>query len=385
MTVLVSLLVVVACVYALSVITDGFFVESLDEISQRLNLPASVAGASLMAMGSSAPELAIALLALFRGSGEHSDLGIGTIVGSAVFNILVITGASALVRPAAVRFRVVLRDALFYLLSIGMLLFAFHDGHVVAYEAVAFVALYALYLTVLFFWRDNAPAGHQAPAPPDPILGPPPSTQEDTAEQAAPQQADPPSVQPAGESSRPHPVAVVARPLFKVLPLVFGLFAGDPKKHYIRAFTISIICVGALCWVLVEAAIELSAALAIPPVVVALTILAGGTSVPDMISSIVVSRQGRGEMAVANAVGSNIFDVLIGLGVPWLIAMWFLGQEVHVGTEGLLSSTITLLGTVLILVVFLFTGRVLSRIEGAILLVLYVAYAVWTWLSASGG
>ena len=106
MTVLISLLVVVACVYALSVITDGFFVESLDEIAHKLSLPPSVAGASLMAMGSSAPELAIALLALFKGSGEHSDLGIGTIVGSAVFNILVITGASALVRPAAVRFRV---------------------------------------------------------------------------------------------------------------------------------------------------------------------------------------------------------------------------------------------------------------------------------------
>jgi K+-dependent Na+/Ca+ exchanger-like protein len=373
-TVLVSLLVVIACVYALSVITDGFFVDSLDEISQRLNLPASVAGASLMAMGSSAPELAIALLALFRGSGEHSDLGIGTIVGSAVFNILVITGASALVRPAAVRFRVVLRDALFYLLSIGMLLVAFNDGHIVAYEAVAFLVLYAIYLVVLWFWRDNAPAGHQAPAPPDPILDP---TGQAQAAAAVVEQ-------PPGEGSGPHGVAIVTRPLFKALPVVFGLFAGDPKKHYIRAFVVSIACVGALCWVLVEAAIELSAALSIPPVIVALTILAGGTSVPDMISSIVVSRQGRGEMAVANAVGSNIFDVLIGLGVPWLIAMWGMGQEVHVGTEGLITSTLTLLGTVFILMIFLFTGRILSRIEGGILIVLYIGYVVWTWFGASG-
>lgn len=382
MTVLVSLLVVVACVYALSVITDGFFVESLDEISQRLNLPASVAGASLMAMGSSAPELAIALLALFKGSGEHSDLGIGTIVGSAVFNILVITGASALVRPAAVRFRVVLRDALFYLLSIGMLLLAFNDGHIVAYEAVAFLVLYAIYLVVLWFWRDSAPAGHQAAAPVDEQ---PSSAVTDATHASAAPNPDAADEQPAGEGSQPNPVAVVTRPLFKVLPLIFGLFAGDPKKHYIRAFLVSIACVGALCWVLVEAAIELSTALAIPPVIVALTILAGGTSVPDMISSIVVSKQGRGEMAVANAVGSNIFDVLVGLGLPWLIAMWAMGQQVHVGTEGLLSSTITLLGTVLILMVFLFTGRRLSRVEGGILIALYVAYVGWVWTGASGG
>lgn len=385
MTVLVSLLVVVACVYALSVITDGFFVESLDEISQRLNLPSSVAGASLMAMGSSAPELAIALLALFKDSGEHSDLGIGTIVGSAVFNILVITGASALVRPAAVRFRVVLRDALFYLLSIGMLLIAFNDGHIVAYEAVTFLVLYAVYLCVLWFWRDNAPAGHQAPSPPldtAPEAGASEDTVEETASDA--DAAGGSDAQPAGEGSKPNPVAAVTRPLFKVLPVIFGLFAGDPKKHYIRAFLVSIACVGALCWVLVEAAIELSAALAIPPVIVALTILAGGTSVPDMISSIVVSKQGRGEMAVANAVGSNIFDVLVGLGLPWLIAMWAMGQQVEVGTEGLLSSTITLLGTVLILMVFLFSGRRLSRVEGGILIALYVVYVVWTWMGASG-
>ncbi|MCW5210931.1 hypothetical protein VU03_04310, partial [Desulfobulbus sp. N3] len=63
-------------------------------MSHLLDLPHNVAGASLMAMGSSAPELAIALTSLFQGSGEHSDVGVGTIVGSAVFNILVITGAS---------------------------------------------------------------------------------------------------------------------------------------------------------------------------------------------------------------------------------------------------------------------------------------------------
>ena len=110
MTTLLSLLVIAICIFLLAVVTDEFFITSLDQISKRLNLSHDVAGASLMAMGSSAPELAIALLALFNDGGEHSDLGVGTIVGSAVFNILVITGVSAIARPAAVTWRVIVRD-----------------------------------------------------------------------------------------------------------------------------------------------------------------------------------------------------------------------------------------------------------------------------------
>ena len=97
MDVLASLGLILVSVVILAVITDRFFIPSLDAISTRLKLSDEVAGASLMAMGSSAPELAIALMALFSGGGQHSDVGIGTIVGSAVFNILVITGVSAVV------------------------------------------------------------------------------------------------------------------------------------------------------------------------------------------------------------------------------------------------------------------------------------------------
>ena len=85
--VLISLIVILVSVLVLAVVTDRFFIPSLDEISRRLKLSDEVAGASLMAIGSSAPELAIALMALFTGGGQHSDVGIGTIVGSAVFNI----------------------------------------------------------------------------------------------------------------------------------------------------------------------------------------------------------------------------------------------------------------------------------------------------------
>ena len=95
-----SFIIIILCIYLLTIITDELFIESLDEIAKNLQLPSNVAGASLMAMGSSMPELSIALIALVQESGAHSDIGVGNIVGSAVFNILVITGDSASVRPA---------------------------------------------------------------------------------------------------------------------------------------------------------------------------------------------------------------------------------------------------------------------------------------------
>lgn len=341
MDVVLSLLIMAVCVYLLAVVTETIFIESLEAIAEKLSLSPSVAGASLMAMGSSAPELAIALIALFKGDGSNSDLGIGTIVGSAVFNILVITGASALVRPALIDFRVILRDGLMYLSSIGLLVFAFRDGTIELVEAIVFLVLYVIYIAILIFWKDT------------------PKDEGEGEDEEAPD-----------ESEHPHPV-------LSIVPKLLRFLMGDPRKNYVRSFVLSILLIGALCHLLVDAALTFSTALAIPPVLVGLTLLAAATSVPDLIASLLVARQGKGAMAVANAFGSNVFDILICLGVPWIIAILALGREVVVDTEGIWSSAMTLVGTVLLLVFLLFTGRRLSRKEGGVLLAAYVGYVAW--------
>jgi len=348
---LVSLLIIVICIYLLSIITDEFFITSLDQISNKWNLPSNVAGASLMAMGSSAPELSIALLALFKDGGAHSDVGIGTIVGSAVFNILVITGVSAIARPARITWRVVVRDMVVYVASIGLLLATFADGTITLLEALAFLGLYAVYIIVLFQWEAFAP-GEETD-----LIG-----EMEVDLQAA------------------HGRGGLYQTVTNGVTRVIGFFMGNAHTAYIRAFLVSIAFIGIISWFLVEYAVLFADTVGIPPVVVALTILAGGTSVPDMIASIVVARQGRGDMAVANAVGSNIFDILIGLGIPWVIAITILGNTVEVGTGDLWSSTIVLLSTVVLLFVFLTTGRVLTRREGWVLLAGYAIYAVWVWV-----
>lgn len=355
MDVLASLAAIIAAVYLLAVVTDRFFIVSLDQISRRLDLSDEVAGASLMAVGSSAPELAIALMALFTNGGAHSDVGIGTIVGSAVFNILVITGASALVAGGLrVHTFAVRRDTFCYLAAIGYLALVFQDGQIVLEEAAVGLVAYAAYVLLLIFFKAPPKAGDKPPS-----------------------KASQPKPKP------PHSDSIL-RQLESVIVRLIRLITGAPEKNYLWTFLAAIALIVVLSYALIQATIVFAAGLGISPVIVALTLLAAGTSAPDLIASIDVARDGRGGMAVANAIGSDIFDVFIGLGFPWFVAIVFQGAgSIHVGTDGLWISIGILVATTLVLYVFLETKRSLSRIEGWILLLLYVAFVIYTLASGT--
>jgi len=347
MSAVLSLLVIAASVYVLAIVTDEFFVVSLDRVADRLDMPSDVAGASLMAMGSSAPELCIALVAVLIG-GAHGEVGIGTIVGSAVFNILVITGASAIIAgELVIRDRSIERDSAFYLMSIGALLFVFWDGNIQIWEALLLLMVYVVYLVVLWQWRGKGEPEGESRKVPAPVL--------------------------KSDNDRPSLIARFNQLLVRIVYVV----ARDPAKHYVWAMLVSIAIIAGLSYALVEATVILSAAIGIPPVFVSLTLLAAGTSAPDLIASVGVARDGRGSMAVANAIGSNIFDILVGLSIPWLVILLFMGQNVEVATEGLISSVFILAGTVVLLYAFIYTRRRFERWEGSVLLLAYVAYIVY--------
>lgn len=340
-----SLLAIVVAIYLLAIVTEEFFIISLDEVANALKMPNDVAGASLMAVGSSAPELSIAIFAVALG-GNHANVGIGTIVGSAVFNILVITGISALVAGSlSIKAGSVERDVGFYLGSVALLVIAFWDGQVVLWEALTFVGAYIVYLIVLWQWSKRNPEVDEHV--PHNIID---DLDEDTS---------------------------VLHPLNVAIKKIFGLVARDPEKNYVWAMIISIVIIFGLSFVLVEAAIAFSDAIGLPPVIVSLTLIAAGTSAPDMIASVKVAGEGRGSMAVANAVGSNIFNVLLGLSLPWLVLIVFSGATVDVGTANLLSSIFVLCGTVILLYIFLYTDRKFTRIEGIFLLLTYITYVVY--------
>lgn len=330
--------------YLLAKIVDSYFIDSLDKISKKLKLSSDAAGATFMAAGSSAPELFVAIIALVK-PGNHEMIGAGTIVGSAIFNILVIIGASAAVRTAVVTWQPVVRDTLFYCASIIILLITFWDGHISLLEGLLFVALYIIYIFAVVNWRKILPYKDT-----DKI--------DETVER---------------ESDKKHPFNIIAKPFKYLLDKIY-----PSPKHYIWIFIISIALIAGLSWVLVESAVVIAEIMHIPAAIVALTILAAGTSIPDMISSIVVAKQGRGDMAISNAVGSNIFDILVGLGIPWVVIILISGNTVPVVKENLLSSVFLLFATVItIFFLLLFRHWKIGPKSGYILILLYVIYVIW--------
>jgi len=117
--------------------------------------------------------------------------------------------------------------------------------------------------------------------------------------------------------------------------------------------------------------------LGIPPIVMGLTFLAAGTSVPDLLSSVIVARRGQGDMAVSSSIGSNIFDILVGLPLPWIIYTAYPGKpsSVTVGADGVGVSIAILIGMVILIISTIhFNGWKLTKSAGTMMFVLYLAF-----------
>ena len=127
---------------------------------------------------------------------------------------------------------------------------------------------------------------------------------------------------------------------------------------------------------MVEVAVLTAFILNIPEEIIALTVLAVGTSIPDLLSSVIVARQGRGDMAVSNAIGSNIFDILVGLGLPFLIAMSISGGTITAGGNMKISSIVLFVSVLLLVIILLISRWRIGKTAGFILLALYVFYVI---------
>jgi K+-dependent Na+/Ca+ exchanger-like protein len=336
-------LILLVSFYFIAKICDDYFVESLDKFAHRLNLSSDAAGATLMAIGSSAPELMVAIISVIK-PGNHEMIGMGNIVGSAIFNVLVITGAVGLIRQFHLKWHVVTRDLFFYLISVLFLFYVFFDGSISLFEAITFIIIYVLYVFTVVKWKKVIDFSSEIK-----------------------------EVDDAGEGLNIRWLNGLIKPFDFVLEKIFFT-----KGNYIYEFFVSIALIALFSWVLVESAIGVSAILEIPEAFVAITVLAVGTSVPDLMSSIIVGRQNRGGMAVSNAIGSNIFDILVGLGVPFILMIVLNGGKVPIDPKGLIPSTILLIcSVVLILLLLIINKWNIGKKMGWTLLLLYLAYIVW--------
>jgi K+-dependent Na+/Ca+ exchanger-like protein len=338
------LFVIILIFYLLTRVCTHYFVESLEILARKLKLSEDIAGATLMAFGGSAPEFLIVVITLLH-PGNHANFGAGAIIGSAIFNILVVIGAAAIIHTAQLSWKPVIRDVVFYISAIIALFLVFQDGEVRWYEALLLVALYLVYLTALRTWQKFIPKEDKQ------IL-----------------------LDELSDEVEKHESFFLDRWLGKI----FKDLDKEPQ-YYRRVFVLSLCCIALLSWTLVEVAIRLSALIGIPDDFVALTIVAIGTSIPDLVSAMFVSRQGHGGMAIADALGSNIFDVLFGFGLPWLLYTLVVGHSLIVSTENLNGAVILLLATVaMILLLLLLRHFKIGKPVGILLISCYGIYLAYT-------
>lgn len=375
----------------IAVLCDDYFTPALEELSEAWNLSDDVAGATFMAAGSSAPELFTSIAAVFAPKppcGEDRDsVGVGTIVGSAVFNILVIIGVSALLagQVMALHWKPFIRDVFFYSVAIASLYYVLSDGYVWWYEALAMFAFYLTYITFMVFNAqllgeyDTLEAEEQGASNPESDTEA--LTGNDDAESGGLSSASDEADEQDSKSGLCGSWLCI--PLLRPWQLLFKYTVPDVRKEqwkawYMPAFFCSIFWIAVLCFFMVMWAIDVAEMIQMSPTVMAFTVLAGGTSVPDCLASVIEARKGKADMAVSNALGSNVFDILFGLSVPYMMVNLknqLAGDEVPVKmcVKDLMIMLSTLVVTLATTFVLLAVNRFRINVTtGVVLLTLYL-------------
>ncbi|XP_017152378.1 sodium/potassium/calcium exchanger Nckx30C isoform X8 [Drosophila miranda] len=459
---------------ALAIVCDEFFVPSLDVIIEKLGITDDVAGATFMAAGGSAPELFTSVIGVFV---SFDDVGIGTIVGSAVFNILFVIGMCALFSKTVLSLTwwPLFRDCSFYSISLLVLIYFFRDNRIFWWEALILFTIYIAYVTFMK-WNVEVeqcvkklitknkvtrvrstdqlmPAGNAANSSETSMATQPGGSV--TSRAASETRSGPHGSSNAGATGKvdekatqlhaiaslkvlldatkpqrggattsaanhvkinlkettladrpngnidttldspslsgrrpswieqrvkiqtrkfsikapeieddPEPLSMAwpdtARKRLTyvlVAPLLVPMWLTLPdtrtprgKRFFPVTFIGSIVWIAAFSYLMVWWANVAGDTARIPPEVMGLTFLAAGTSIPDLITSVIVARKGFGDMAVSSSVGSNIFDVTVGLPIPWLLYGIIYGAPVEVNSVGMVCS-ITILFMMLVFVV----------------------------------
>ncbi|KAM4602383.1 sodium/potassium/calcium exchanger 5 [Polymixia lowei] len=399
---------------AVSIICDDYFLPSLEVISERLGLSQDVAGATFMAAGSSAPELVTAFLGVFVTKG---DIGVSTIVGSAVYNLLGICAACGLLTSVVARLTCwpLFRDCLAYGISVSAVIGIIADNRVYWYDAACLLLVYGVYIAVLCFDLRISEFVLRKFSPCCTCLGKAPGERTET--QPLVGWNDDASVRVHRRSRTDSGIfqddsgyshlslslhglneiheehkSVFAMPendlkrIFWVLslPVIALLFLTVPdcrrrlwRKWFMITFLMSAVWISAFTYVLVWMVTVVGETFGIPDTVMGLTLLAAGTSIPDTIASVMVAREGKADMAMSNIVGSNVFDMLC-LGLPWFIKTAFVdtNNPVEVNSSGLVFISATLLLSIVFLFVAVHVnGWKLDRKLGIVMLFCYILFA----------
>ena len=322
----------------LVLITFGadWLVTGSSRIAARLHISPLVVGLTVVAFGTSAPELFVSSLAALRGQG---GLAVGTVMGSTVANVGLIAGLGALIRPIDVKRRLLIRESpLLVLVLLIVMLLSWNDA-LGRLDGLALMAGFVVYLGFMLRMEGTT----RSVAGSSGVGGRLRVTGDEVA--AAAQEAEGASV--AAEDSRRRAVWR-SSPSWLVVRMIVGLAALLVGAHW-----------------LVDSALEIAIAFMVPEEVIGATMVAVGTSIPELASTVAASARGLGDIAIGNIIGSNVFNLGLVLGSAALLNPLRLPPEVVV------RQVLPALFFCILLIPLAYTGRRVNRPEGLLLLVLY--------------
>lgn len=291
------------------------FVEGSSSIAKHFHVPSLIIGMTIVAMGTSLPETAVSVTASIAGS---NALAVSNAIGSNIFNLMIVIGVCAVLTPVAVQKSSLKIDIPFSVVCALLLLILGHDKMTLTRgNGLIFIVLFVCFILYMIRSARNAKT-------------------DETAEIAA-------------ETEEIKIMSVPKSLLFIVLGIAAITFGSD--------------------WV-VDGATTVASAFGLSENLIGLTIVACGTSLPELTTSIVAARKNEVDMALGNAVGSNIFNILMVLGIASALS------PIAFIRENIIDISILVIFTFIVWLMA-WTKRELSKLEGLIMILLYLGYLVY--------
>ena len=296
-----------------------FFVEGSSSVAKKFNVPSLIIGMTIVAMGTSLPELAVSVTASMTG---NNTLAVSNVSGSNIFNLMVVCGACALFAPLTIDKNTLLKEFPFSILCAGLLVvLGFFGMSLGRIDGVIFLVIFAAYLLWMIYSAKQARGAED-------------------------------KLETEEEEFVEEEIKIL--PMWKCILFIVGgmvaiKFGGD---------------------FVVDGASAIAAGFGLSQTLIGLTIVALGTSLPELVTSIVAAKKSEVDMALGNVIGSNIFNILLILGVAAAISPVTFLMENIIDIVILIIMSVVVWG-------FAWTSKKINRTEGMIMLLMYAVYMVY--------
>ncbi len=293
------------------------FVEGAASIARKFNVPAMVIGLTIVAMGTSAPEAAVSITSSLAG---QNDMSVANVVGSNFFNILVVLGVSAMIANLPVQKDTIKKDTPFLIIVSGLLLVFGLDFNINRIEGIILLLLFAYFLVNTVKSAKNSTNS---------------SDEIDSTSDVA-----------IAEESISMPKTIVLS-LIGIVGIIIG---GD---------------------MVVDSATSIATSFGMSANLVGLTIVAVGTSLPEFVTSIMAIKKGETEIAIGNVIGSNLFNILLVLGLATTICPINISLFAFIDVVFMVAITV-------LLYLFMKKDQCINKKQGIILVIMYIAYMAYS-------